>query len=464
MSRREALTRLAGAALLLGAAAAPATAAGLDSLAGHWEGAYSRQGSVQIVRVDLVAEGDSLAGTYDIPELAIDAELLRGVRATGTGLELRLTYGAFDMHVAADGREMTGTNARWNPPVFLHLKRARRVPAAEPALVALTIRSGPGCLSGTLVIPEGRGPHPAVVIVHGSGPQGRADGFYRQWGAWFARRGIAALIYDKRGVGESAACGSSRPSQGAFDVEAATFDDLAGDVSAWVEQLRRRPEVEAARIGLFGISQGGWIAPLAAARLADRRVPVAFLILDVGPAVTVREQELDRVEYTMKADEAATSDIDAALAYTRDVFAAAYGEKPAAPLLARADAARAAPWAAYVQIASVDEDLDGWRRIRFDPAPVLARTRVPLLALFGENDTLVPPAKNAEPMRRLLAQAGDHDATIRVIPGANHEMETYGTLLGGEWKWPEHHWVWAHRAPQFEATIEAWLRERGLAR
>jgi pimeloyl-ACP methyl ester carboxylesterase len=426
--------------------AAPARA-GVDSLAGHWEGAYGRLGSIQIVHVDLAAQGDSLAGTYDIPELRIEAEPLRAVRATAAGLTLELTYGSFDMRIAPEGDQMTGMNARWNPPVTLHLKRAPRPDRALPRAAPLAFENGGARLEGTLVLPEGPGPHPAIVIVHGSGAQSRASGFYRGWGAFFARRGVAALIYDKRGVGASSG-----------DFSLATFEVLAGDVRAAVRALRGRPDVDARRIGLFGISQGGWIAPLAAARGAE----VAFLILDVGPAVSVRDQELHRVEYTMKADEAAAADIDQALLYVRDVFDAAYGAASPEALFARAESVRAQPWAKYIDVAAVAEDLAGWRHSRYDPAPVLSRTRLPLLALFGENDVLVPPAENAEPMRRLLERAGNTDVTIHVIPGATHDMETFGRLHGGEWKWPEGYWVWARRAPGFEATISAWLRARGL--
>jgi pimeloyl-ACP methyl ester carboxylesterase len=146
----------------------------------------------------------------------------------------------------------------------------------------------------------------------------------------------------------------------------------------------------------------------------------------------------------------------------RDVFDAAYGAARPEALFARAESVRAQPWAKYLDVVAHDDDLEGWRLSRYDPAPVLSRTRLPLLALFGENDVLVPPAENVEPMRRLLAQAGNADVTIRVIPGAAHDMETFGTLRGGGWNWPEHYWVWARRAPSFEATITAWLRERGI--
>lgn len=436
------------AGALLVCATAPARAS-LDSLAGHWEGAYGRQGSIQRISVDLVASGDSLAGTVDVPELAIRGEPLRGVSGTLDSLEMRLTYGTFTMRVMPGRDEMTGVNARWNPRLTLHLKRARPPVLATMPGEEIAFTNGAVRLAGTLVLPEAAGPHPAVVIVHGSGDQGRSNGFYRGWGEWFARRGVAALIYDKRGVGESTG-----------DHETSTFEDLAGDVRAAVRALATRGNVEAGRIGLFGISQGGWIAPLAAARGAD----VAFLILDVGPAVPVRDQELHRVEYTMKADGAEAADIDAALAYLRDVFAAAYGEAPVDPLLARAEAVRAEPWSQYLDVIATPDDLEGWRLIRYDPAPVLSRTKVPVLALFGENDTLVPPAENVEPMRRLLDRAGNRDVTIRVIPGATHDMETYATLRGGEWNWPESYWVWPRRAPEFEATIEAWLAARGLGR
>jgi hypothetical protein len=64
----------------------------------------------------------------------------------------------------------------------------------------------------------------------------------------------------------------------------------------------------------------------------------------------------------------------------------------------------------------------------------------------------------------LLDRAGNRDVTIRVIPGANHDMETFGRLEGGDWGWPERYWVWARRAPGFESTIESWLAARGLGR
>ena len=265
----------------------------------------------------------------------------------------------------------------------------------------VTLRNGPVSLAGTLVRPAKPARTPAIVVVHGSGDQGRDDGFYRFWGEFFAGRGVAALIYDKRGVGGSTG-----------NHTLATFDDLASDAVAAVTWLKRHPAMRAEAIGLFGISQGGWIAPLAASRTED----VKFLILNVGPAVAVRQQELDRVEYTLLENEFTQAEIDEALDYTRAMFDTAYTGEGRDRLDALTRMSRGRSWTGHVDLIEADDDLDGWRRIRYDPAPVLSRMTIPLLALFGEADTLVPPATNRNAMENALREAGNRDVTIRVHP------------------------------------------------
>ncbi len=441
--------RLAIALALIAACGADPAAAAAPSFAGHWEGAYGRLGSIQLVRLDLVEHDGAFSGTFDVPELDLEREPIRAAALDSAGLELRLVYGPFTMRLSADGYEMTGGNRRWNPPLTLHLKRAVATEPCGPPRETMTFASGSVRLAGTLVLPATPGPHPAVAIVHGSGPQSRADGLYRRWGRFFARRGVAALIYDKRGAGESGG-----------DLERATFDDLAGDALAAVRALAARGDVRADAIGLVGISQGGWVAPLAAARDSM----VRFLILDAGPAVSVREQELQRVEYTLRANEFSATDVAAALAYVKEVFRAAYGHEGDARLFARAAAVKKRPWAAHVGVIESEADLDGWRLIRYDPAAVLRRTTVPLLALYGENDVLVPPAENVHVLHDLLDAAGNRDVTIRVIPGVGHDMETFGRLEGGRWDWPTAYWVWPRHSRAFDAAIDEWLAAHGLGR
>jgi pimeloyl-ACP methyl ester carboxylesterase len=422
-------------------------AAGPDSLAGHWEGAYSRMGSIQLVSIDLALRDSRLVGTYDVPECDVASEVIRDLNVTGAALSMRPRYGLFQMVLSADRTEMTGQNGAWKPPVLLHLKR-RPLPA-RPTFPSDTLRfrNGGASLAGTLVRPVGPGPFPAVVVVHGSGASGRTDAYYHFWGNYLAARGIAVLLYDKRGVGASSG-----------DFESATFDDLAGDALAGVAALRTRPAVDPRRIGLLGISQGGWIAPLA----ASRSTAVSFLILDVGPAVSVGEQELDRVRNEMLDDGASPAEIGEAVGYTQRALDAAYTGKGRDTLDSLTAVVRARPWATHVQLVESEHDLEDWRRERYDPAAVLSHTKLPVLALLGERDPLVSPADNRERFERYLGQAGNRDLTIAVIPGAGHDLVTFGSLRGGEWKWPESFWVWPRRPAEFRTVVDGWLQAHRL--
>ncbi|MEX2110589.1 MAG: alpha/beta fold hydrolase [Gemmatimonadaceae bacterium] len=355
--------------------------------------------------LDLAVQDGKLGGTFDVPELEIVGEPIKEIGGEVPNLTLRLTYGLFTMHVSPESGEMTGENKRWNPPLTLHVKRKEKRQTAHLPHEDFRFNNGRATLVGSLVKPVSKGPYPAIVIIHGSGEQGRNISYYSVWGEFFARQGVAALIYDKRGVGQSTG-----------DHERATFDDLAGDVLAAVAALKKRSDIKARQIG---ISQGGWLAPLVASRTDD----VTYLILNVGPAVTVREQELHRVEYSLRADEFSEEDIQQALAYTRRVFAAAYSGESKEELFAEAEQLKSRKWAAHVELVSSDTDLEGWRLIRYDPSAVLKKTTIPLLALFGEFDVLVPPKENVDRLRAYLSDAGNDDFTIRVIPGVGHNME-----------------------------------------
>jgi dipeptidyl aminopeptidase/acylaminoacyl peptidase len=129
-------------------------------------------------------------------------------------------------------------------------------------------------LAGTLLIPAKKGQHPAVVFIHGSGRQDRDFGALP---GIFARRGFAVLSYDKRGVGNSTG-----------DFTRVPFYELAKDALAGVQFLKLRKEIDPGRIGVWGISQGGWLGPFAASQSAD----IAFVISVSGPGVSPKEQML----------------------------------------------------------------------------------------------------------------------------------------------------------------------------
>ncbi|HEX4959726.1 MAG TPA: alpha/beta fold hydrolase [Thermoanaerobaculia bacterium] len=421
-------------ALLLGLPGA--VSAETYSLLGHWEGAVARLGSVQPIQVDFREQGGKLSATVDCPERSLAGMPAETVEYNPPTLRLKFLYGDATLRVDAETEEITGVIPAWQPEVRVHLKRAE-APAVDFLEEEVHFASGTLSLTGNLVQPITKGPHPALVLVQGSAWNTRTEPRYRSQAVFFARHGFAALIYDKRPGFENA-----------------TFSDLADDAAAAVRYLKTRKDVDVRHVGLAGYSQGGWLAPLAASRVEG----VAYLVLHVAPAVSVEEQEIQHVRYGMAADGFSEEDVARAAAYTRKVFDVAYRGADWAGLAVATEKAKGTKWAEQVQLATTPADLEGWRHQRYDPAETLRRTTVPVLALYGAIDTLVPPAENAELMRRFLTEAGNRDVTIRIFPRASHNLEWFGDLRTGTWSWPEGYWVWAKRAPGYADTVVGWLR------
>lgn len=305
----------------------------------------------------------------------------------------------------------------------------------EPA----EFRNGDVRLSGTLLLPHGEGPHPAVVMIHGSGPATRdtllpvADAM--------ARHGVAVLIHDKRGTGRSTG-----------NYGRATFDDLANDALAAVGWLRAHASIDPRQIGLQGASLGGWVAPLAAARGGE----IAFVMVDAAPATSPAEHEVERVQRQMRADGRPGPDIAEAIAFMHakfEVGRTGIGWEALEPRIARA---RQQGWIQYVNAPASLEGLRwNWQHIlSYDPRPALQALRCPVLALYGERDTIVAPEVHVARMREALAQAGTRDSTVRIVAGANHQF--FAAASGG----PGEAGQLREFAGDFFDTRLTWLSER----
>jgi hypothetical protein len=146
-------------------------------------------------------------------------------------------------------------------------RTARRVEIEKREDVAFS--NGEIRLTGTLISPITAGKHPAIILVHGSGAEDRE--YMLPFARFLIRHGVTVLGYDKRGVGGSTG-----------DWNTASFDDLASDVVAALEYLKRRNDIERSHIGLLGVSQAGWVMPLAAVRARD----IDFLISVSGAGVS----------------------------------------------------------------------------------------------------------------------------------------------------------------------------------
>jgi uncharacterized protein len=362
---------------------------------------------------------------------ALDDRTLIGGPSLGSGypIELKIDVPAAPGE-AVDRIKWSWRNRDTALGVRRHPYRAEKVSFTSTGAVRL---------SGTVLIPERPGPHAAVVMVHGSGPSTR-DALW-PWADMYARAGIAVLIHDKRGTGASTGSWS-----------AATFEDLADDAHAAMRLLQGRPEIDARRVGLHGMSQGGWIAPLVAKRAPD----VAFIIAESAPAMTPVEHERLRVPYQLAADGFAPDLIAHAVSFMDQKFEVARtGEGWDALEGAMARGAREG-WLSYVNPPPSLENLRwNWDHIlSYDPVPALEALNCPVLVLYGGLDSIVPARVHRDRMQAALDRARTRDVTIKVFDKANHAF--LQAVTGGR-----------RESPALKGFVEgylgthiAWLSER----
>jgi uncharacterized protein len=289
---------------------------------------------------------------------------------------------------------------------------AERLARRAPSLREVTVRipGSAGTIVGTLLLPDGPGPHPGVVVVGGSGPTGRDVIVVRA--REFARIGVAALTWDKRGTGESDG-----------DYFTATFEDLADDAARALAFLQSQPGIDAARTGMTGHSQGGWVAPMAAVRAAR---PPAWLVITSGGPITPAAQEEWRAATQTRAARGSADQAAAAAAFMHRKWAfgmAGGGDWNA--YLAAAGEARGQRWGGIVDPIMVRDSM-AWAFIRslrrFDPMDAPKRLTMPVLILFGDHDEEQPVEDSRARWLDAFRSAGKTNYTIETIPGASHSL------------------------------------------
>ena len=318
-------------------------------------------------------------------------------------------------------------------------RRARRADTERPEDVRFS--NGDIELAGTLIAPRTPGPHPAVILVHGSGAEDRE--YLLPFARFLIRRGMAVLGYDKRGVGSSSG-----------DWNKASLDDLAGDVVAAFEYLKTRSDIQHGRIGMLGWSQAGWVMPLAATRAKS----LAFLISICGAGVSGSETTIDQARNEMAANGMRPQMIDQIVelmtlqyAWLRtgegwDRYVAAR-ERIAARLGGNApESFPATQDHAYLQFIRP--------MILYDPAPVIRQIKVPVLALFGELDNNILAEKNRAAWEAAL-RAGRHaDYTLRILPKGDHLLLEAKVGNNAEMKSLQRF------VPAYSEVVVEWLSQR----
>jgi len=421
-----------------------------DRFVGDWQGVLAVGGTK--LRIALSVKPDSIAGlrgqmvSIDQGGAVIQAQMnLHGDTLVVSMPSARGTYTAV---ATPAGDSLQGVWSQGSP---LPLAMGR---GAAPAAVAkarpqdpkppfpyhsqdVTVSSVAGVtLAGTVLIPNGTGPFPAVVFVTGSGPQDRDETLlghhpFLVIADYLARHGIASLRYDDRGVAHSTG-----------NFATSTSADFADDAEAAVRFLRGVPGISRDRVGIIGHSEGGLIGPLVAARSHD----VAFVVMMAGPGIPGDSVILLQERLIGLATGTPATRVDAMVAGNRRLIRALNTAPDSAAAVANLQAARSemlvdVPEAQRAAVsAQIDQGIkeleQPWMRyfLRYDPRPALRKVSVPVLALGGTLDLQVPPEENLAAIDAALKEGGNRDYRVVRLPGLNHLFQTATTGSPAEYE------------------------------
>lgn len=286
-----------------------------------------------------------------------------------------------------------------------------------------------GRIAGTVMTPRANGLGAAVVLVHGSA-DGRRD-FYRIFGEQFVHAGLTALIYDKRGHGQSDGTTES------------TILGRSHDAEAAVDFLRARPGMTAGTVGLYGFSNGAWSVPM----VSGRRDDIRFVVVMGAPGVTPARSEVHRKVFELR--EQGIPDAECNLVATmwsliyrylasgslarsdRELYDDSAQQLFSSSSLANVRLQQYAiedrflsPIPPYRTHSEVTANLTagGDNDWSYDPLPDYRRTRCPVLFLTGELDQNLPAAESAERVSRVLSGSAHTGSVVRVFPRTGHMM------------------------------------------
>jgi len=393
-----------------------------DNCKGQWIGEIVKDGKKWKTELNISVEEDHLKGYFDVPDYGLYHLVFDTVYLADNKIHLKYedknTKVNFNGTIA--GKMMTGDWEGLETKATFSLQKMNDQPI-EYKIEEVYFTNNESKLAGTLIIPLGKGPFPAVVHVHGSGNQTRTEEFYLSRAYLFAKNGIATLIYDRRGKGASTGSDVS-------------MELLADDAIEGVHFLQRNNLIEKNKIGIMGFSQGGYIGPLAAIRSKD----IAFLIAGSAPGVTPDYQNDFNVENKLRKLKVTEDTIAYVLNFRKDLREYQYsgiGDK--SELSEGLDHLKTKSW--FRSTLLTDEAVQpASPRIKdfltFNPLPVWERVHVPVLLFWGELDNLVPVEISKIHIETALKKSGNKDYTIKTYANSSHGIEVINNTE--VWDWP----------------------------
>lgn len=440
------LSNIAGAQVLT--ARAESASANNQSLEGIWQGAIEANAGIQlrlVLKISKAADG-AFKGTLDSIDQSANNLPIDVITFKDAALhfEMKMIGATYEGKMSADGAQIEGEWKQGPASFPLTFKRTEKaltlVRPQEPKKpypydereVSYENKQDKVKIAGTLTLPRGTGPFPAVLLITGSGAQDRDEAIlghkpFLVLSDYLTRRGIVVLRVDDRGVG-----GTTKGAPGDTD------ENYAMDALAGIEFLKQQKEVKAKLIGLIGHSEGGIIAPMVAARSAD----VAFIVLMAGPGVQGKKLLLMQSDLILRAE--MEREVDNSVQVTERMFKIALDEQDPATArnLMRAEKEKVlADQKKKIEVLQTLLDaqtammLTPWFRyiLNYDPRPTLMKVQVPVLAINGENDLQVPAKEDLAGIEEALKAGGNKDFKTVLLPNLNHLFQTSETGTPSEY-------------------------------
>ena len=421
------------------------------SVTGSWLGKIATRGiELRIVFNLSVIEKDSLVATLDSPDQGAKGIKLGPVTLSGENVKISAGALAAEYNgILKNDSIIEGTWKQGNVTVPLNLTKLKTVftlnrpqepkPPFPYASEDVTFTNSKFNikLAGTITVPAGNGPFPAVIMITGSGLQNRNEEImghkpFLVIADFLSRNGIAVLRYDDRGFGKS---------QG--DPTKATSADLATDVEAAFDFLKNYPKINPKMIGLMGHSEGGLIAPI----VASGNPLVSFVVSLAGPGVNGEQIILRQNQDLGRLSGLSDSVIKESTDINKKLYAVLKKEKDN-------NKAEVKILAVYKEIlekkktpeADIEKSVNQlkatfgvntytWFRyfIMTDPAIFWKKVKCPVLALNGEKDLQVSAMENLPAIENALKSSGNKSVKIVSLPELNHLFQHCKTGLPAEY-------------------------------
>ncbi len=461
--------------LILLMVSSPAFAQNESNLRGNWLATLDVGGVKIRLLLKIQKTGDGYTAKLDsvdqgVTDLPVDSVSLNGKKVSFRAAQFGMSY---EGTLNDKGHEITGTFKQGAGSTSMIFRSVGEVPMItrpqdpkkpypyDEENVSYRNAADNVKLAGTLSLPRnGNRKYPAVILISGSGPQNRDSliAGHRPFlvlSDHLTRQGIAVLRVDDRGTGES--------DLGSL---AATSENYMGDVLAGVDFLKTRKEIDAKQIGLIGHSEGGMIAPMAAARSKD----VAFIVLLAGLGQRGEDVVITQTELMQKVQGTDSDTIAQGTILLNKIHTIVKSENDESrrEQLVREELARHvgtmnetqrkafAPLESSVRTLMPMFRLPWFRYfITFDPAPVLRHVKVPVLALNGELDLQVAWKENLDRIAAGLKEGKNKDYTVKAFPRLNHLFQTSQTGLPSEYDQIEE-----TTSPAVLQTIADWIIKR----